>query len=196
MSETLILNADGQPLSQVPLSVITWQNAIRLVFQGKATVLKSYDDWKIRSQHLEMNVPSIIIMSEQAKWSKNLKYSRANVYLRDNFTCQLQITGKCRDLHGKVKVTELTLDHILPKSFGGKTSWMNVCTSCKDCNSEKGNDASIVPRKKPHRPTYYEILARRKSLPIHIRDAEWRYYLNWPDELIKVIPQPTGFVNK
>lgn len=196
MSETLILNADGQPLSQVPLSVITWQNAIRLVFQGKATVLKSYDDWKIRSQHLEMNVPSIIIMSEQARWSKNLKYSRANVYLRDNFTCQLQITGKCRDLHGKVKVTELTLDHILPKSFGGKTSWMNVCTSCKDCNSEKGNDASIVPRKKPHRPTYYEILARRKSLPIHIRDAEWRYYLNWPDELVKVIPQPTGFVNK
>jgi len=196
MSETLILNADGQPLSQVPLSVITWQNAIRLVFQGKATVLKSYDDWKVRSQHLEMNVPSIIIMSEQAKWSKNLKYSRANVYLRDNFTCQLQITGRCRDLHGKVKVTELTLDHILPKSFGGKTSWMNVCTSCKDCNSEKGNDASIVPRKKPHKPTYYEILAKRKALPIHIRDAEWRYYLNWPDELIKVIPQPTGFVNK
>ena len=196
MSETLILNSDGQPLSQVPLSVITWQNAIRLVFQGKATVLKSYDDWKVRSQHLEMNVPSIIIMSEQAKWSKNLKYSRANVYLRDNFTCQLQITGRCRDLHGKVKVTELTLDHILPKSFGGKTSWMNVCTSCKDCNSEKGNDASIVPRKKPHKPTYYEILAKRKALPIHIRDAEWRYYLNWPDELIKVIPQPTGFVNK
>jgi len=196
MSETLILNADGQPLSQVPLSVITWQNAIRLVFQGKATVLKSYDDWKVRSQHLEMNVPSIIIMSEQAKWSKNLKYSRANVYLRDNFTCQLQITGRCRDLHGKVKVTELTLDHILPKSFGGKTSWMNVCTSCKDCNSEKGNDASIVPRKKPHKPTYYEILAKRKALPIHIRDEEWKFYLNWPDDLVKVIPQPTGFVNK
>lgn len=194
--ETLILNADGQPLSSLPLSVMSWQDTMRLIFLGKVRVLKSYDNWKVRSQFLEMNVPSIVIMTEQAKWSKNLKYSRANVYLRDSFTCQLQITGRCRDAHGKVKVSELTLDHVIPRSQGGKTNWLNVCTSCKDCNSEKGDDETIVPKKKPHRPAYYELLAKRKTLPIHVRDEEWKFYIGWPDELVKVIPQPTGYADK
>jgi len=192
----LILNADGQPLSCVPLSVISWQDAMRLVFQGKVKVIKSYDNWKIRSQFLEIDVPSIVIMSQQAKWNKELKYSRTNVYLRDSFTCQLQITNKCKELHGKVKVSELTLDHIVPRSLGGKTNWLNITTSCKNCNGEKGADETIVPKKKPHRPTYYEVLSKRKNLPIHIRDEEWKHYLGWSDELVKIIPQPTGYANK
>ena len=151
--EVLILNSDGQPLSSLPLSVMSWQDTMRLVFLGKVTVLKSYDNWKIRSQFLEMNVPSVVIMTDQAKWGKNLKYSRTNIYLRDNFTCQLQITNKCRDAHGKGKIADLTLDHVIPRSRGGKTNWLNVCTSCKDCNNEKGADETIVPKTKPHKPS-------------------------------------------
>lgn len=188
--DTLLLNADGTPLSQVPLSVISWQVAMRLMFLGKVRVLKEYDSWVVRSQHLEMKVPSIVIMTEQVKWSKHLKYSRANVYLRDDFTCQLQTTWRCKELGGKVKLTELTLDHVVPRSLGGKTNWTNVCTSCKTCNSEKGADERIVPKKKPHKPTYYEILAKRKTLQINIRDEEWRYYIDWPEHLIRVTPQP------
>ena len=192
MSDTLILNADGQPLSHVPLSIITWQVAMRLMFLGKVKVLKSYDNWSVRSQHLEMKVPSIVIMTEQVKWSKNLKYSRSNVYLRDDFTCQLQTTSRCKDAKGKVKLTELTLDHVVPRAHGGKTNWVNVCTSCKACNSEKGADKTIVPKKKPYKPTYYEILNKRKTLPIHIRDPDWAYYIDWPPDLIRLMPQPTG----
>ena len=188
--DTLILNANGIPLSQVPLSVATWQDALRLVFLEKVRVLKEYDEWTIRSQHLEMKVPSIVIMTEQVKWAKTLKYSRNNVYLRDDFTCQLQNTWKCKELKGKVKVAELTLDHVVPRSKGGKTNWLNCCTSCKTCNSEKGADESILPIRPPHKPTYYEILNKRKKLPIHIRDAEWKFYIDWPDELVRVIPQP------
>lgn len=188
--DTLLLNADGTPLSHVPLSVVTWQVAMRLVFLGKVRVLKDYDYWTVRSQHLEMKVPSIVIMTEQVKWSKGLKYSRSNVYLRDDFTCQLQTTRRCKEVGGKVKLTELTLDHVVPRSAGGKTNWTNVCASCKECNSEKGNDAKIVPRKMPKKPTYYEILNKRKTLPIHIRDAEWKFYVDWPDHLVKVMPQP------
>lgn len=188
--DTLLLNADGMPLSQVPLSVVTWQVAMRLVFLEKVRVLKNYDNWTVRSQHLEMLVPSIIMMAEQVKWSKGLKYSRSNVYLRDDFTCQLQTTRRCRDARGKVKLTELTLDHVVPRSNGGKTSWMNVCTSCKECNSHKGNDHTIVPKKMPYKPTYWEILNKRKTLPLHIRDEEWKYYIDWPTDLIRVIPQP------
>lgn len=188
--DTLLLNADGTPLSHVPLSVVTWQVAMRLVFLEKVKVLKEYDHWTVRSQHLEVGVPSIVIMTEQVKWSKHLKYSRANVYLRDDFTCQLQTTRRCKGVQGKIKLAELTLDHVVPRSAGGKTNWTNVCTSCKECNSEKGNDGSIVPKKMPKKPSYYEILAKRKNLPIHIRDEEWKFYIDWPEHLVKVVPQP------
>lgn len=188
--DTLLLNADGMPLSQVPLSVVPWQDALRLVFLDKVKILKEYDSWMVRSQHLEMKVPSIVIMSSQVKWAKTLKYSRANVYLRDDFTCQLQSTWRCKESKGKVKLSDLTLDHVVPRSNGGKTNWTNVCTSCRDCNSEKGSDASIVPKKMPVKPTYYQILAKRKTLPLNIRDEEWKFYIDWPEHLVRVIPQP------
>ena len=178
------------PLSHVPLSVLSWQKAMQLVYLDKVKVLKGYDNWVIHSQHLVVNVPSIVIMTKQVKWAKALKYSRNNIYLRDDFTCQLQSTNKCRELRGKVKFVELTLDHVVPKSLGGKTNWLNCCTSCKTCNSEKGNDGSIVPKKKPYMPSYYEILAKRKKLPIQIRDEQWAYYIDWPADLIKLLPQP------
>jgi hypothetical protein len=79
---------------------------------------------------------------------------------------------------------------VVPRSRGGKTNWTNVCTSCKECNSEKGNDHTVLPKKMPKKPTYYEILAKRKKLPIHIRDEEWKFYIDWPEDLIKVMPQP------
>lgn len=192
MADTLILNADGMPLSQVPLSVIKWQVAMRLYFTDKVRILKEYDDWVVRSQHLEMQVPSIVIMTEQVKWAKTLKYSRANVYMRDDFTCQLQVTSKCKDRHGHSHIDELTLDHVVPKSHGGKTSWTNVTTSCKACNSAKGNDHTIVPKKMPRKPTYYEILAKRKTLPIHIKDADWMHYIAWPENLVTVVPHQHG----
>ncbi len=192
MADVLVLNSDGQPLSLVPLSVVSWQIALRLVFTEKVKILKEYDDWVVRSQHLEMPVPSIVIMSEQVKWAKTLKYSRNNVYLRDDFTCQLQHTSRCKDRHGKAHITDLTLDHVVPKSHGGPTNWTNVVTCCKTCNSEKGNDHTIVPKKKPIKPTYYQILAKRKNLPIHIKDEDWKFYLQWPEHLVTVVPHQKG----
>jgi 5-methylcytosine-specific restriction endonuclease McrA len=188
--DTLLLNADGMPISHNPLSVVPWTDAVRLYWLGKVKILKEYDHWVVRSQHLELKVPSIVIMTEQIKWSKGLKYSRNNVYLRDDFTCQLQSTWRCKEAKGKVKLTELTLDHVVPRAKGGKTNCTNCCTSCKTCNSEKGSDERIVPKKMPHKPTYYEILAKRKKLPIHVRDAEWAYYIDWPEDLIRVSTQP------
>lgn len=185
-----MLNADGTPLSYVPLSVVGWQDAMRLVFLDKVRVIKEYEHWTIRSQHLEIKVPSIVIMTTQVKWTKGLKYSWGNVLLRDEFTCQLQNTWRCKEAAGKVKFADLTLDHIVPRSMGGKTNWLNVCVACKACNSDKGNNHKIVPKKMPKRPTYYEILNKRKRLPIHVRDADWAHYLDWPAELIKVSTQP------
>lgn len=190
MADTLILNADGLPLSHIPLSVVTWKVAIGLMFSGKVIVLKEYDDWVVRSQYLEIKVPSVIIMTEHVKWTKGVKYSRANIYIRDDFTCQLQTTNRCRNVNGKVKVIDLTLDHVIPKSLGGRTNWANVCTSCKECNSDKGADETILPKKKPTKPTYYELLNKRKKLPIFIRDPEWKNYIDWPEELVRITKLP------
>jgi 5-methylcytosine-specific restriction endonuclease McrA len=175
-------------LSYIPLSAVSWQVALRLLFTDKVRVIKEYDNWSVRSQYLDMKVPSIVIMTEQVKWSKHVKYNRMNVYLRDDLTCQLRINRRCKEVAGKVHISELTLDHVVPRSHGGKTNWLNVCTSCKDCNSQKGDDHTIVPKKKPHKPTYYEILAKRKNLPLYVREEEWRMYIDWPEDLIKVTP--------
>lgn len=189
MSDVLLLNADGQPMSQIPLSVLPATKALQMLYLGKVRVLKEYDDWVIRSQNLEIKVPSIVMMTRHVKWDRKVKYSRGNIYLRDDFTCQLQSTNRCKEMKGKGhKVGELTLDHVVPRSLGGKSNWKNVCTSCKECNSNKGNDARIVPKKMPYVPTYYEILAKRKTLPLHIREEEWKFYIDWPDELVTVIP--------
>lgn len=190
--DVLVLNANGIPLSMIPLSVISWQTALRLMFTDKVKVLKEYDDWTIRSQHITMSVPSIIIMTEQVKWSKTVNYSRNNVFLRDDFTCQLQTTRKCKDQRGRARLIDLTLDHVVPKSLGGKTTWTNVCTSCRACNGAKGADHTIVPKNMPKKPTYYDILAKRKTQPIHIKDKEWQYYLAWPDHLINLVPHNTS----
>jgi 5-methylcytosine-specific restriction endonuclease McrA len=190
MSDVLLLNADGQPMTSVPLSVVSWYVALRLVFLDKAKILKEYDEWVVRSQHLEIKVPSIIIMAEQVKWTKGLKYSRANVYMRDNFTCQLQTTRKCKSQAGKCHLNDLTLDHVIPRSLGGKTNWLNVTTSCKTCNSDKGADDTILPRNKPYKPNYYDILAKRKNFPISFKDEEWKYYVDWPEDMIRITAQP------
>ena len=79
--DTLLLNSDAQPLSYVPISVVTWQVAMRLLTTYKVSVLKSYDDWFVRSQYLEMPVPSIVMCTKQVKWKKQLKYSSSNIFL-------------------------------------------------------------------------------------------------------------------
>lgn len=185
MSDVLVLNKDGQPLSLVPLSTITWQDAIRLVVTDKVRVLKYYDNWEVHSPTTTMQVPSVIIVNTFVNQNKkNVKYSRSNVFLRDDHICQF-----CGSAPGLQK---LSIDHVLPRSKGGKTSWYNVITACKACNSSKGNDETIVPFKKPHKPTYWELANKRKHRPLVIKDEYWKGFLGWDeDHLIFTPPQPT-----
>ena len=176
--DTLVLNKDGNPLNVFPLSVLQWQVAMKLQYIGKVTVIKTYDDWTVHSPSSKFYVPSVIITTEYVNLNRKVKYSRNNVYLRDDYTCQL-----CGD---KPRVSELTLDHVIPKSSGGKTNWKNITTACKRCNWGKGSDSSIVPRNMPHRPTYYELAAKRQKRPIVIKDSAWADYLQWKDDLIYV----------
>ncbi|QCG76227.1 HNH endonuclease family protein [Pseudomonas phage vB_PaeM_PA5oct] len=174
--DTLILDKDGNPLCMLPLSVVDWQTSIKLVSLGKVEILKNYDNWEVNSPSITMKVPSIVMSTEYIKWNHKTKFSRNNVYLRDNYQCQFCFRT--------FPVKQLTLDHVLPKRYGGKTNWTNICTACKVCNNKKGDNKNIIPIKMPHRPTYYELVSRRQQLPILIRDSDWKFYLPWDSNLI------------
>lgn len=169
--DTLILNKDGSPLSMLPLSLVSWKVAMRLIALEKVKVLKHHDDWTINTPSTAVPVPSVVITNVYVKWNRQVKYSRNNVFLRDDYECQY--CGASKDL---------TIDHVLPRSYGGGTSWDNVTTSCHRCNSHKGNDKRIVPNNKPYKPTYYELVAKAQSKPLPIKDLFWLSFISWPEE--------------
>ena len=178
--DTLLLNSDGTPLSLMPLSAVNWHTAIRLVALEKVRVLTWHDGWEIHSPSVTMEVPSIVICTEYQKWKRGVKYSRSGILIRDNFTCQF--------CGAKPQMNLLTLDHVVPRSKGGKTNWTNIVTACKDCNANKGNNERIRPKYMPVKPTYYELLAKRKKYPVRIADPEWAAYLGWDENLVLLVP--------
>ena len=88
----------------------------------------------------------------------------------------------------KLKFTpeQLTIDHVLPRSLGGATSWDNVVAACYRCNLSKGSDL-IRPSNPPHEPSYWEMVSIAKSMPLRIPDPQWQDYLQWPNQLVHVI---------
>ena len=178
MSDTLIVNRDGFPLSLLPISAVTWQECIRLIMLDKVFMLKEYDDWVVRSPSVSMAVPSVVMTKDYVKWNRAVKFSRNHIFLRDRYTCQL-----CGVVPA---LSDLTLDHVVPKSMGGKKTWENIITSCKRCNELKGNNPKVVPKKMPVKPSYYQLIAERQRYPIKINDPYWQTYLGWPEDLVKL----------
>jgi len=166
---TLLLNADAAPVSFVPLSTIGWQEAIRYLVLDKAEVLAWYDNWIVRSARWETQVPAVLMLHEYQKPKATVRFSRANVYLRDLYVCQY-----CEK---KLVPKDCTLDHILPTSHGGKTTWENTVTACSPCNANKGNNKKIVPKHRPHKPDYYELLNKRKAQGFKVPHDSWRDFL-------------------
>ncbi len=169
MSDTLLLNSDAQPVSVLPLSVISWQEAIKYMVLEKASVLSWYDNWIVHSAHWETRVPSVIMLKEYTKPKTTVRYSKANVFLRDLYTCQYCGT----DVNKKTA----TLDHVLPVSHGGKSVFENSVTACSPCNARKGNNKKILPKIKPHKPTYWELAEKRKELDFPLRHPDWAMFL-------------------
>jgi len=167
--DCLILNTDGAPVSLMPLSVINWQEAIKYMVLDKAAVLAWHDNWIVHSATWETPVPAVIMLKEYMKKKTTVRFSKGNVFLRDLYTCQYCGTS--------VNKRTATLDHVLPVSHGGKTTFENCSTACSKCNSEKGNDRRIKPKHIPHKPGYYELAEKRKQFPFDMRHPDWAMYL-------------------
>jgi 5-methylcytosine-specific restriction endonuclease McrA len=168
--ETLVLNADAQPLSYLPLSTVTWQDAIMYMYNDKCDVIEWYEDRKVRSQRFETNIPAVIMMRHYATRKNYVRFSKSLVYLRDQYTCLYCGCG--------VERKDATLDHVIPRSRGGKTTWENSATSCRKCNHEKGDKLGWKPAYKPYKPGYYELVRKRKQLPFSVKHPSWYQWLD------------------
>jgi 5-methylcytosine-specific restriction endonuclease McrA len=170
MSDCLLLNADAQPMCLVPLSAIDWQSAIRYIWLNKVRVLHEYEDWQIHSPSRTMNVPAVIMLNEYWRPKSRVRFNRKWVFLRDNYQCQY-----CsKDL----TVKECTIDHVVPVSKGGRTTWHNVVTACYSCNNSKGNNIKIRPAQLPEQPNYWMLAnnkKRREWTPPH---QSWLNYID------------------
>lgn len=170
MSDTLVLNADGNPYSILPLSAINWQDAIRYMVLDKVHVLEWYDDWMVSSPTWETKVPAVIMVKKFVKKNSNVRFSKFNVMLRDNFECQYCSVVLTR--------STATMDHVVPVSKGGKTSFTNVVTACNPCNSTKSDRTDIKPKKEPVMPTYFDLVKNKRSLDIAYRHPSWQKFLS------------------
>lgn len=171
----LVLNADYRPLSYFPLSLWNWQTALKAVFLDRVSILSNYDR-EVHSPSMAMPLPSVIALKKYVRQPKYPAFTRFNLFLRDEFTCQY--CGSTEDL---------TFDHVIPRSQGGRTSWTNITAACAPCNLRKGGrtpeEASMFPHRKPIRPTAHELHQHGRQFPPNYLHESWRDFLYWDAEL-------------
>ena len=158
----LLLNADYSALS-----VCSVERAIILVLLQKADLVEAHSDRFVRSTSLRLPWPSIVRLKFYVRVPyKRIMISRKNVLRRDRFRCQY-----CNSRE------RLTIDHVLPKSRGGRDTWENLVTACTRCNTRKGNrtpeEAAMPLLRKPFRPSHVMFIRDY----IGSVDDTWKPYL-------------------
>jgi 5-methylcytosine-specific restriction endonuclease McrA len=160
--QVLVLNADF-----TAISVCTIPKAFLLVYLNKAEMVEEADSYFIRTISSIYASPSIIKLNKYVNVPyKSVLLNRTNIYKRDDHSCVYCGTQK-----------DLTLDHVVPKSKGGKTSWENLVTACRKCNATKGHltpeEAGMPLTKKPYRPSFVVFVSKYAA---HKED-KWLPYL-------------------
>ena len=172
---SLVLNADYRPLSYFPLSLWSWQDAVKAVFLDRVNIVAEYEH-AVSSPTFQMKLPSVVSLKTYVKPSRHPAFTRFNVFLRDGFACQY-----CGTDH------DLTFDHLIPRSRGGRTTWENIVSACAPCNLRKGGKmpqhSGMRPHRKPRRPTMHELQHVGRRFPPHHLHESWLDYLYWDVEL-------------
>ena len=150
-----------------PVGVIDCIEALVMCIVGKAIAVEEYED-EISSPSVTFRLPSVIVLKTVVKFiSRGVKPSRNNILWRDKNQCQY-----CGVVES---AREMTIDHVIPRSRGGKNTWSNLVTCCKKCNQKKGNrtpqEANMSLLNKPIRP--------KNSILRQISDVQpiWNIYL-------------------
>jgi 5-methylcytosine-specific restriction endonuclease McrA len=176
----LVLNADFQPLSTWPLSLITPQAAIGAMYRDRVTVVDTWPGAFFHSPSTTVAVPKVIALRHFAPIAATPKFCRRSILLRDHFRCQY--------CGGKFDGPELTFEHVIPRSAGGQTVWTNILSACVPCNMAKQDQLPnysakkghpLRPLKPPRQPTTAELLrAGLEFLDNDTRESffEWLYW--------------------
>ncbi|MES3036573.1 MAG: HNH endonuclease [Bdellovibrionota bacterium] len=152
--------------------MVSWQKALILWFQGKVEILEFHGLF-VRSARDSFQIPSVLRLKSyvRGKQVQHVRFSRENIYLRDEHTCQY-----CAQ---KFPQKLLTMDHVVPVSKNGQNSWTNVVTACRQCNQRKANrtpaQAKMPLLREPKTPSwlpFWETDLKPKSIP-----ESWRNYL-------------------
>ena len=168
--DTLVLSSAYQPMHHVK-----WQDAISMWFAGRVEIVSVYEDKFIRTVDEIFNVPSIVRfvgnVIKRFKFNRTIKFSRENVFIRDE--------GKCQYCSKQLNKQNFTLDHVNPVSQGGKKVWQNIVTCCMSCNQKKGSKslkrAGMKLLKDPTVPKEL-IVNKEHTFSLNVPD-EWRDYL-------------------
>ena len=181
MDHTLLL-----AITFEPLKVISWKRAMTLVVLDKVDMVEAYDR-QVHSPSITFPLPAVV----KLRWlvprrPQRVKFSRQNIFFRDNYTCQYCNRRQPSHL--------LTYDHVVPRSKGGKTTWTNIVTSCISCNLKKGNRhpnaASLRLAKSPEEPHWlptFSLAVRMDSAP-----SLWHSYLDWGGHRLRRAVLPMG----
>ena len=172
METTLLLSASFEPIK-----VISWKKAVVLFFLGKVDVIERYNQM-VHSPSVAIPIPAVVKLHRYVKrFPRKVKFSRPNLYHRDNYTCQY-----CLKSH---PIQQLTYDHVIPRSRGGETNWTNVVTACIRCNLKKGNkflhQINFNLLQEPREPSWLPILT--PTLLSGAAPPIWYSYLNWNEGL-------------
>jgi 5-methylcytosine-specific restriction endonuclease McrA len=181
-SSVLVLNR-----SYLPIHVTSARRAFAMIYQDLAVVVNDryetfdFDGWR-RTRAVDgaevvgtpsgaIRIPRVIVLRSYDRVPRrHVRYSRANIFTRDKFTCQYCGVRPPR--------SQLNLDHVIPRSLGGRTSWENVVCSCVDCNRNKGGrtpeQAALQLRRPPARPRWTPLMNLSATTA---RYAEWRPFL-------------------
>jgi len=152
-----------------PIEIIDAIEALVMCIIGKAIPVETYET-KINSPSKAFNLPAVIVLKNVVKFRfTTIACNRQNIVLRDNNQCQY-----CANYF---PLDKLTMDHVLPKSRGGKNTWENLVAACKKCNQKKGSrttkESGMIPLKKPVRPKASLLRTIKKN---QISDL-WKDYL-------------------
>ena len=162
----LVLNA-----SYEPIHITAARRAVVWILKGVATVEEETDKW-LHAETMAIRVPSVIRLIQYRHIPRHSRpLSRKNIFLRDGYTCQY-----CQNTF---PASQLTLDHVIPRSRGGPTSWENLVTCCIECNKKKGDQTpEEAGMKLARQPRAYTFHTSRYLMRLMARkDAQWKKYL-------------------
>ncbi len=178
----LVLNRNWQPITFLPVQtgIVNVMRDMASVLDVQDYLLLTFEEWveldrasdrMIQTPRMKIPAPEVIVLKKYGERPpRRVVFNRPNLYRRDQFTCQYCGTA----LPGG----DLTIEHVLPRSRGGETSWLNCVSACETCNARKADrtpdEAGMPLKTMPSKPAWTPKLAIPRGQPIR---ASWEPFL-------------------